>query len=150
MFGRIQIRIDEPDGSPGVFKGGLSRARMPERRGWSEFSSAAFRYTNAQRQTSKRRIPSSTGHSPTGGLGSSSLTEPNAFALGERFSGQLSSAQSDEDSDAMKPQELRCYRLLAAAILLKDRMSSLSRSSTAAFTIDGGRSIAALHRDSGS
>src|SRR5712664_3460346 len=106
-----------PDCSPEVLKEGLSRARMPERRGWSELSSACFRYTNAQLQTSKRRIPPSTGRSPTGGLGSSFLTEPNAFALGERCSGQLSSAQSDEESDAMKPQELRFYRLLAAGEL---------------------------------
>jgi hypothetical protein len=71
-----------PDCSPEVLKEGLSRARMPERRGWSEFSSTSFRYTNAQRQTSKRRIPSSTGRSPTGGLGSSFLTQSNAFYVG--------------------------------------------------------------------
>src|SRR5882724_6083058 len=94
MFGRIQMRIDEPDGSSEVFKAGLSRARMPERRGWSELSSTSFRYTNAQPQPSKRRIPSSAGHSRIGGLGSSCLTESNAFTLGERCCGQLSSAQS--------------------------------------------------------
>src|SRR6267143_6505971 len=82
MFGRIQMRIGEPDGSPEAFKEGLSRARLPERRGWPEFSSTSFRYKNAQRQTSKRRIPSSTRRSPTGGLGSSSLTQSNAFTLG--------------------------------------------------------------------
>src|SRR3979411_3051638 len=98
MFERIQMRIDEPDGSSEVFKEGLSRARMPERREWSELSSTSFRYTNAQRQPSKRRIPSSTRRSPTGGLGSSFLTQSNAFTLGERRSGQLSSAQSDEES----------------------------------------------------
>jgi len=35
-------------------------------------------------------------------------------------------------------------------IRLTDRMPRLSRSSTAVFTMDGGRSIATLHRDSGS
>ena len=125
MFGRIQMRIDEPDRSPEVLKEGLSRARMPERRGWSELSSTCFRYTNAQRQTLKRRIPSSTRRSPTGGLGSSSLTQSNAFTVGERCSGQLSSAQSDQQSQAMKPQELRFCRLPAAAPLSGDPMSTL-------------------------
>jgi hypothetical protein len=83
-----------PTVHPRFLKEGLSRARLPEQRGWSEFSSTSFRYTNAQRQPSKRRIPSPTGRSPTGGLGSSSLTQSNAFTLGERCSGQLSSAQS--------------------------------------------------------
>jgi hypothetical protein len=93
-----------PTVHPRLLKEGLSRPRMPERRGWSEFWSTCFRYTNAQRQPSKRRISSSTGRSPTGGLGSSSLTQSNAFTLGERCSGQLSSAQSDQESRAMKPQ----------------------------------------------
>jgi hypothetical protein len=48
----------------------------------------------------------------------------DAFTLGERFSGQLSSAQSDEESWAMKPQQLRFCRLLAAAPLCGDPMST--------------------------
>jgi hypothetical protein len=124
MVGRIQMRIDEPDRSPEVLKEGLSRARMPERRGWSELSSTSFRYTNAQLETLKRRIPSPTRRSPTGGLGSSSLTQSNAFTWGERCSGQLSSAQSGKESQAMKPQELRFCRLPAAASLCGDPMST--------------------------
>jgi hypothetical protein len=48
----------------------------------------------------------------------------NAFTLGERCSGQLSSAQSDEESWAMKPQEHRFYRLPAAAPLCGGSMST--------------------------
>jgi len=41
------------------------------------------------------------------------------------------------------------FLLNGMIVLLKDRMPRLSRSSTAAFPMDGGRSTAALHRDSG-
>ena len=41
------------------------------------------------------------------------------------------------------------FLLNGMIVLSKDRMPRPSRSSTAAFTMDGGRSTAALHRDSG-